>query len=267
MIDCEYNKRTEMDDSKRRYTEPAIKVDNISFNYKNIKAVNRLSLEIPRGITLGILGPNGSGKTTFMRLVVGLLQPKTGTISIMGKPHTRKMSRYIGYMPQLAALYSELTISQNVDFFARIYDISNKDKRRNQVEQAIKLVGLWSRRRDSISRLSGGMKQRVSLACAIVHRPLLLFLDEPTVGVDPQLRVKFWEHFQNLNNRGVTIIISSHTMDDAARCDQLVFLRKGKVIAKGTPKELREATGRPGARLEDAFLYFVSSTVEGNDIE
>jgi len=249
------------------YTGPAIKVDNISFNYKNIKAVDQLSLEVPRGISYGVLGPNGSGKTTLIRILVGLLRPKSGTIRILGKPPTRKMSRYIGYMPQLGALYSELTISQNVDFFARINDVRDKDKRRKQVEQAIKLVGLWSRRRDSISRLSGGMKQRVSLACAIVHRPPLLFLDEPTVGIDPKLRVTFWEYFENLTRQGVTIIISSHTMDDAAHCDRLVFLRTGKVIAEGTPKELREATGHPEATLEDASLYSVRSTVEGNDTE
>ncbi len=250
---------------KLRYAGPAIKVDNLSFNYKNIKAVDKLSLEVPRGISFGVLGPNGSGKTTLIRLLVGLLQPKAGTINTLGHPPTRKMSRYIGYMPQVASLYAELSIAQNVDFFARIYGVRDKAKRRRQVEQAVKLVGLWERRRDSVLKLSGGMKQRVSLACAIVHRPPLLFLDEPTVGVDPKLRVTFWEYFQNLNKRGVTIIVSSHTMDDAAHCDRLVFLRQGKVIAEGTPRELREATGQPEATLEDAFLYFVRRGEKGDD--
>lgn len=244
---------------------PAIKVDNLSFNYKKIKAVDKLSLEVPRGISFGVLGPNGSGKTTLIRLLVGLLQPKGGTIYTLGHPPTRKMSRYIGYMPQVASLYAELSIAQNVDFFARIYGVREKAKRRRRVEQAIKLVGLWERRRDSVVKLSGGMKQRVSLACAIVHRPPLLFLDEPTVGVDPKLRVTFWEYFRDLNNRGVTIIVSSHTMDDAAHCDRLVFLRQGKVIAEGTPSELREATGQPEATLEDAFLYFVRRREKGDD--
>jgi len=160
-------------------------------------------------------------------------------------------------MPQLPALYSELSIQQNVDFFARIYGIKNKALRQKMVKEAIVMVGLWSRRRDSISSLSGGMKQRVSLACAIVHKPRLLFLDEPTVGVDPALRVKFWEYFRKLTKRGVTIIISSHTMDDAAHCDRLAFLREGKVIAMGSPEELKNATGSFEASLEDAFLYFV----------
>jgi len=252
---------------KLKYAGPAIKVDNLSFNYKNIKAVDRLSLEVPRGISFGVLGPNGSGKTTLIRLLVGLLRPQSGTIRTLGRPPSRHMSRYMGYMPQVASLYAELSIAQNVDFFARIYGVRNKAKRGRQVEQAIKLVGLWTRRRDSVLKLSGGMKQRVSLACAIVHRPPLLFLDEPTVGVDPKLRVTFWEYFQNLTNRGVTIIISSHTMDDAAHCDRLAFLRRGRIIAQGTPSELRQATGQPEASLEDAFLYFVRSMEEDNDTE
>jgi ABC-2 type transport system ATP-binding protein len=252
---------------ERKYIGPAIKVDNLSFNYKNIKAVDQLSLEVPQGISFGVLGPNGSGKTTLIRLLVGLLRPQSGTIRTLGRPPSRQMSRHMGYMPQLASLYAELSIAQNVDFFARIYGLMDKAKRRKQVDEAIKLVELWPRRRDSVQKLSGGMKQRVSLACAIVHRPPLLFLDEPTVGVDPKLRVTFWEYFERLTRRGVTIIISSHTMDDAAHCDRLAFLRGGRIIAQGTPSELREATGEPEANLEDAFLYFVRYREKGDDSE
>jgi len=251
--------------TSREYTGPAIKVNDLSFNYKNLKAVDQLSLEVPRGMSFGVLGPNGSGKTTLIRLLVGLLKPKYGTIHTLGQPPSRKMSRHIGYMPQLASLYTELSIAQNVDFFARIYGVRNRAERRIQVEEAIQLVDLWPRRRDSIYNLSGGMKQRVSLACSMVHRPPLLFLDEPTVGVDPKLRVTFWEYFQNLNKQGVTIVISSHTMDDAAHCDRLAFLREGRIIAEGTPYELRQATGQSEATLEDAFLYFVVSMEEGNE--
>ncbi|MCK4964928.1 MAG: ABC transporter ATP-binding protein [Dehalococcoidia bacterium] len=254
-----------MNTPKRKYAGPAIEAAKISFNYKNIKAVDRLSLEVPRGISFGVLGPNGSGKTTLIRLFVGLLRPKSGTIRTLGRPPSRKMARHIGYMPQLASLYAELSIAQNVDFFARIYGVRAKAKRRQLVEEAIKLVGLWPRRRDSVHKLSGGMKQRVSLACAIVHKPPLLFLDEPTVGVDPALRVTFWKYFENLTRQGVTIIISSHTMDDAAHCDRLVFLRQGKIIAEGTPHELRQSTRQPEASLEDAFLYFVRYREKGND--
>ena len=165
-------------------------------------------------------------------------------------------------MPQLPSLYNELTVRQNIDFFARIYGLKDRHKRFQRVDEMIKMVDLWQKRSVSISQLSGGMKQRVSLSCAIVHRPKLLFLDEPTVGVDPALRVKFWEYFRSLTAKGVTIIISSHTMDDAAHCDRLAFLREGRVIAQGSPDELKHATGSPEASLEDAFLYFVQRKEE-----
>jgi ABC-2 type transport system ATP-binding protein len=246
-----------MSTTDKKNPHPALNVTNASFNYRNIKAVDHLSIVVPQGISFGLLGPNGSGKTTLIRLLVGLLKPNSGTIQTLGQPPSRRIARKIGYMPQLPSLYAELSIQQNVDFFARIYGIRNRTQRQQLVKEAITMVGLWPRRKDSVQKLSGGMKQRVSLACAIVHRPRLLFLDEPTVGVDPELRVKFWEYFENLTQKGVTIIISSHTMDDAAHCDHLAFLRQGKVIAIGTPEELRNTTGQPEATLEDAFLYFV----------
>ena len=229
----------------------------ISFYYGKLKVLDNLSLQIPRGISYGLLGPNGAGKTTIIRLLVGLLKPRQGSVSVLGQVPSRRMANLIGYKPQQYSLYNELSIFQNVDFFARIYLKDNRDERTKRVEEAIKLVGLWDRRNDGIMKLSGGMKQRASLASAIVHNPPLLFLDEPTVGLDPELRFNFWEHFTGLNKKGVTIIISSHTMDDAAHCDRLAFIRNGRMIADGTPNELRQVTGKSGASLEDAFLYFV----------
>jgi ABC-2 type transport system ATP-binding protein len=154
---------------------------------------------------------------------------------------------------------------QNVDFFARIYRMTDKAERAEHVEEAVKLVDMWARRNDAVLKLSSGMKQRVSLACAIVHNPPLLFLDEPTVGLDPELRVTFWEYFSSLTGQGATLIISSHTMDDAAHCNHLGFMRDGKVIAEGTPDELRQSTGRPEATLEDAFLHFIHREQRKND--
>jgi ABC-2 type transport system ATP-binding protein len=160
-------------------------------------------------------------------------------------------------MPQLPSLYNELSVRQNIDFFARIYGLRNKEQRFQRVDDVIKLVDLQEKRDISITQLSGGMRQRVSLACAIVHRPSMLFLDEPTVGLDPELRVHFWEYFENLTKAGTSLVISSHTMDDAAHCQRLAFMREGKIIALGSPTELRAATGKPDANLEDAFLYFI----------
>ena len=242
---------------KRKSTGLAVSVNKASFSYNNIKAVDELTLQVPSGISFGLLGPNGAGKTTLIRLLVGLLKPKSGSVQISGQTPSRKTAHLTGYMPQLHSLYAELSVIQNVDFFARIYGLSDKHKRAQQVAEVIKLVDLWPRRKDSVLKLSGGMKQRVSLACSIVHNPPLLFLDEPTVGLDPELRVTFWEYFTGLTRQGATLIISSHTMDDAAHCDRLAFIRQGKVIAEGTPDQLRQATGKPETTLEDAFLYFI----------
>jgi ABC-2 type transport system ATP-binding protein len=235
----------------------AITINNLAFNYGGLKVIDDISMEIPAGTSYGLLGPNGAGKTTLIRLLVGLLKPKSGTVRILGKTPSPANARLIGYMPQQPALYSELSVAQNIDFFARIYGLRDKKQRSPRVDEVIKLVDLWPKRKTQVMKLSGGMKQRVSLACAIVHNPPLLFLDEPTVGLDPELRVTFWEHFSDLTRQGTTIIISSHTMDDAAHCQKLAFLRLGRVIALGAPAELRAATGKADANLEDAFLYFI----------
>ncbi|UCH43808.1 MAG: ABC transporter ATP-binding protein [Dehalococcoidales bacterium] len=235
----------------------AITVKNLVFNFGRLRAVDDLSLEISAGTSFGLLGPNGSGKTTLIRLMVGLLKPASGNISCLGKPPTPSNARNVGYMPQLPALYAELTVQQNIDFFARIYGLRDKKKRTQRVDEVIKLVDLYSKRKTQVMKLSGGMKQRVSLGCAIIHQPPLIFLDEPTVGLDPELRARFWDYFESLTRSGSTIIVSSHTMDDAAHCQKLAFLRGGRVIALGSPAELRAATGTAEATMEDAFLYYI----------
>jgi ABC-2 type transport system ATP-binding protein len=241
---------------KGHMTEAAIAIDRLSFNYGKLRVINEISLEIPPGTSFGLLGPNGSGKTTLIRLLVGLLKPTAGSIRCLGRTPAAS-AKVMGYMPQLPALYSELSVEQNIDFFARIYGLRDREERTRRVAEVIKLVDLWPRRDVPAMKLSGGMKQRVSLACAIVHQPPLIFLDEPTVGLDPELRAHFWEHFNNMTQNGATIIISSHTMDDAAHCRKLVFLREGRVIAQGSPAELRATTGNKEATLEDAFLYCI----------
>ena len=247
-----------------QFSGPAVEVDKLSFSYTRLKVLDELSLGVPQGISFGLLGPNGAGKTTLIRLLVGLLRPGAGTIRTLGQKPSPKMAHLIGYMPQLHSLYSELSVIQNVEFFARIYRLTDKTERKRRLEAVIKLVDMWEHRHKSVMSLSGGMKQRASLACAIVHNPPLLFLDEPTVGLDPELRVTFWEYFSALTRQGATLVISSHTMDDAAHCDRLAFMRDGKVIAQGTPGELKQATGHPKATLEDTFLYFVRREVKKN---
>ena len=238
-------------------TDYSISIKNLTFKYGHLKVINDISLEIPRNISFGLLGSNGAGKTTLIRLMVGLLKPVNGNIVRLGKTPSTANACSIGYMPQLPSLYNELSVRQNIDFFARIYGLRDRLKRFQRVDEVIKLVDLWPKRTVSVTQLSGGMRQRVSLACAIVHQPSMLFLDEPTVGLDPELRVPFWEYFENLTKSGTTLIISSHTMDDATHCQKLSFMREGKIIALGSPSELRAATGKLDANLEDAFLYFI----------
>ncbi len=240
-----------------RNQPPAIEVRGLSFAFGKTAALRSLDLSVPSGITFGLLGPNGSGKTTLIRLMVGLLQTHAGSIRVLGSADPHSQSRLIGYMPQLSALYLDLSVEENLDFFGRIYGLEPGRERRRRIKETLELVDLWERRCDPVFRLSGGMRQRVSLACALVHRPLLLFLDEPTVGLDPEVRAIFWEHFRSLARQGTTLIISSHTMDDASHCDRLAFLRAGQVIAEGTPVELRNSAGHTDASLEDAFLHFV----------
>lgn len=248
--------------------DAAIVVNNVCFNYGKLRVIDNMSMDIEPGTSYGLLGPNGAGKTTLIRLMAGLIKPASGEIRCLGKTASRSISQDIGYMPQLPALYTELTVTQNIDFFARIYGLKDSKERRARVEEVIKLVDLWDKRKTPIMGLSGGMKQRVSLACAIVHHPKLIFLDEPTVGLDPELRVYFWDYFEGLTKAGSTLIISSHTFDDAAHCHKLAFLRLGKVVATGSPAELRAATGKTDATLEDAFLYFIKQrdTAKQNEV-
>jgi len=237
-------------------TEMAAVAKDLAFSYNAVKALDGLTLGIPEGLSFGLLGPNGAGKTTLIRVLVGLLKPQSGTALVLGERPSARVASRIGYMPQLPALYNELSVAENVGFFAQVYGLKDRKERLERVEEVIRLADLWERRKELAMNLSGGMRQRVSLACALVHGPRLLFLDEPTVGLDPELRAVFWDYFHDLTDKGITLVISSHTMDDAARCDQLAFLRGGRVIAQGTPQELRAATGDPGVDLEQAFLYF-----------
>jgi len=219
-----------------------------------IQAVAELDLRVQTGEIYGLLGPNGSGKTTLMRLLVGLAKADSGEVRVLGRPMPdRALLGEVGYMTQAEALYSDLTARENVLFFAALSGVRTA----SWIGEALELVELQARANDLVGSLSGGLRRRVSLACTLVHRPRLLILDEPTVGVDPQLRVAFWQHFRRLADAGVTLVISSHVMDEAGRCDRLGFMREGRLIAEGSPDELRQRSGM--SDLEQAFLKFAEA--------
>ncbi len=228
--------------------------DTISFG--KLRAVNDLSMTITTGETYGLIGPNGSGKTTLIRLLVGLMRPTSGTIRVMGQRiPSSKVSPHLGYMTQLSALYQDLTARENMQFFCNIYGLRGKAQQQ-RIAEMLERVDLADRANDVVSKFSGGMKQRLSLACSLVHRPRLALLDEPTVGVDPQLRRSFWDYFAQLNTEGVTIIVSTHHLDEASRCTRLGLMRFGSLLAQNTPQELLRQSGQDN--MEDAFLHFAS---------
>ena len=249
---------------QRDRQQTAVVAEGLAFSYGSVKALDGLDLEVPEGVSFGLLGPNGAGKTTLIRILVGLLGPQGGKALVLGEQPSAGIAAQIGYMPQLPALYGELSVAENIEFFAQVYGMKGRAERMERVEEMVRLVDLWERRKELAMNLSGGMRQRVSLACALVHGPRLLFLDEPTVGLDPQLRAVFWDYFHDLTHQGITLVISSHTMDDAARCGRLAFLRMGRAIAQGTPQELRAATGDPDVDLEAAFLHFARQERDGD---
>lgn len=229
--------------------EHAIETRKLSRSFGPVKAVDRLDLAVRQGEIYGLLGPNGSGKTTLMRMLAGLARTDSGEAWILGRqvPDPRLLP-LIGYMTQAEALYNDLTARENVRFFASLCGVGS----RQAADRALEVVDLMPRADTVVRTLSGGLRRRVSLACALVHQPKLLILDEPTVGVDPQLRAAFWEHFRRMRDRGTTLLISSHVMDEAERCDRLGFMRSGHLIAEGTPEELRQRGG--SSDLEQAFL-------------
>jgi len=230
---------------------PAIRAVGLEKTFGPIRAVDDVTFDLSPGRIYGLLGPNGSGKTTLIRLLTGLARATKGSAEVLGaRMPSRVMLERIGYMTQSDGVYPALSVEENARFFASMYGVAAD----GAVEDALSVVELADRRRALTGTLSGGQRRRLSLACAIVHRPPVLFLDEPTVGVDPLLRVQFWGHFRSLADGGATIVVSSHVMDEADRCDELLFVRAGKVIARGSGAELRARSGTPD--LEQAFLRF-----------
>jgi ABC-2 type transport system ATP-binding protein len=227
------------DDSDSR--EYVIDVHELNKHFGDKHVVNNVSLRVARGQIFGFLGPNGSGKTTCIRLMCGLLTPDSGTGTCLGydiRRDSAQIKRNVGYMTQRFSYWEDLTIRENLDFVARIYQMRN---RRETVDKSLEALGLQSRANQLTGSLSGGWKQRLALAACMLHEPRLLLLDEPTAGVDPTARRDFWEELHRLAARGISVLVSTHYMDEAERCHKLAYIAYGKLLAQGTSKEVIES--------------------------
>ena len=226
--------------------------------YGDRVAVDGVSFSIAAGECYGLLGPNGAGKTTTISMLCGLVPADEGDITIDGYPGgSLEAKAAVGYVPQDLALYPDLTAAENLTFFGELYGLTGSELH-SRIAETLALVGLAERGKDRIGTYSGGMKRRANMAAGLLHRPKLLVLDEPTVGLDPVLRVDLWEQFTDLARAGTTLLVSSHVMDEADHCGDLLLLRDGNLVAHTTPTQLREDTGCTS--LEDAFLSIIKRT-------
>ena len=235
-------------------SDSAIHTAGLHKRFGDLVAVESLELDVHRGEVFGLLGPNGSGKTTTIRMLCGLLPPTSGEISVVGVDAVRDpegVRRRIGYMSQRFGLYDDMSVRENFRFYAGLYGLRGAVRNAREAELFDQL-GLGPRIKQLAGTLSGGWKQKLSLACATAHHPDLVFLDEPTAGVDPAARRRFWELIRELAQGGMTILVTTHYMDEAIRCDRLAFLSRGQLIALGTPDEVTAQFGQRS--VEDVFI-------------
>jgi ABC-2 type transport system ATP-binding protein len=236
----------------------AIDVKGLTKRFGDKTVVDDFSMQVPRGAIYGFLGPNGSGKTTTIRMICGLLTPDGGSGMVLGHDIAREaelIKRKVGYMTQKFSLYEDLSIEENLDFVARMYDVADRKRR---VAEALENLGLTSRAKQLAGTLSGGWKQRLALAACLIHEPSLLLLDEPTAGVDPGARRDFWDHIHHLAHQGITVLVSTHYMDEAERCHALAYIAYGKLLAHGTIREVIDQAGLSTWEIEGPALMTVA---------
>lgn len=238
--------------------ETAIKIENLQVTLgKHFQALNDISVDLPAGKIIGFIGPSGAGKTTLIRTIVGRQKLTGGSVMIFGVPAgDTKLRKSVSYMTQEVSVYGDLTVSENITYFATMLGVP-RSQIAPETARLLDVVDLKAQAVQMVERLSGGQKQRVSLAIALIGKPRLMVLDEPTVGLDPLLREQLWSLFRELAKDGTTLIISSHVMDEAERCDELLLIRDGQVLASGTPKQLCQRTDTK--TIEQSFLKLVST--------
>ena len=233
----------------------AVAVDNLVKRFGDFVAVDHVSLTVGKGEIFCFLGPNGAGKSTTIRILCGLLAPTSGKAIVHGydvATQSEQVKLSIGYMSQKFSLYDDLTVSENIEFFSGIYGVP-KARRESRKEEVLKMAGLLDRRNDPTGLLTGGWKQRLALGCAILHEPPIVFLDEPTSGVDPIARRHFWDLIYAMSERGSTVFVTTHYMEEAEYCQRLALMNRGKMIALGAPGDLKRELG-PDAKMEDVFI-------------
>jgi len=239
--------------------ELAIDVQGLTKRFGDKTVVDHFSMQVPKGAIYGFLGPNGSGKTTTIRMICGLLTPDEGRGTVLGMDiatDADRIKREVGYMTQKFSLYEDLSIEENLDFVARMYEIPDRKRR---VTAALDNLGLTERRKQLAGTLSGGWKQRLALAACLIHEPKLLLLDEPTAGVDPGARRDFWDHIHDLAHQGITVLVSTHYMDEAERCHALAYIAYGKLLAHGTIREVIDQAKLATWEIEGEDLMDVAS--------
>ncbi|HMM47322.1 MAG TPA: ABC transporter ATP-binding protein [Thiobacillaceae bacterium] len=242
-IDPADRQATAQGEGRLASTEHAVEVSELTRKFGDFVAVDRVSLTVEQGQVFGFLGPNGAGKSTTIRMLCGLLLPSSGSGRVAGfdiMTESETIKRHIGYMSQKFSLYDDLSVVENIDFYTGVYNVP-RAKRQERKEWVLEMAGLADKRDNLTGSLAGGWKQRLALGCAVLHEPPILFLDEPTSGVDPLSRRQFWDLIAQMSNRGTTVFVTTHYMEEAEYCDELALIYRGRMIAKGRPADLKAA--------------------------